>query len=68
MHKKTEYNIAIQINGRTKDILKFNYTPKKEAIIKIIEKKEKLKKFIEKKEVKRIIYVPNKVLNIVIDQ
>ena len=65
--KKIEYNIAIQINGKTKDILKLNYTPEKEAVIKIIEKKEKFKKFIEKKEVRRVIYVPNKVLNIVIN-
>ena len=67
MVKTIEYNIALQINGRTKDILKLNYTPEKEAVIKIIEKKEKFKKFIEKKEIKRVIYVPNKVLNIVIN-
>ena len=67
INKKIEYNIALQINGRTKDILKLNYTPEKEAVIKIIEKKEKFKKFIEKKEIKRVIYVPNKVLNIVIN-
>ena len=67
INKKTEHNIAIQINGRTKDILKLNYTPKKEVIIKILEKKEKINKLIEKKEIKRVIYVPNKVLNIVIN-
>ena len=65
--KKIEYNIAIQINGKTKDILKLNYTPEKEAVIKILEKKERFNKFIEKKEIKRVIYVPNKVLNIVMN-
>ena len=67
INKKIEYNIAIQINGKTKDILKLNYAPEKETVIKIIEKKEKFYKLFEKKEVKRIIYVPNKVLNIVIN-
>ena len=66
--KKIEYNIAIQINGKTKDILKLNYTPEKEAVIKILEKKKEFNKFIEKKEIKRVIYVPNKVVNIVINR
>ena len=54
--------------GRQKTFLNLSYTPEKEVIIKILEKKERINKFIEKKEVKRVIYVPNKVLNIVINQ
>ena len=41
INKKIEYNIALQINGRTKDILKLNYTPEKEAVIKTNESIEK---------------------------
>ena len=61
--KKTK--IAIQINGKTKDVLVFLENPDKNNVLKMIEKNIKIQKHLENKKIKRTIFVPNKILNLV---
>ena len=64
--KDLEINIALQINGKTRSILKTKSTLSKVEIQKLAMKDNKLVKHLKNKEPKKIIFVPNKVLNIVL--
>ena len=64
--KVTESNIAVQINGKTRSILIFKKGATKEEVEKIAIKESKIKKHIQDKNIKKIIFVPEKIINIVI--
>ena len=64
--KDLEINIALQINSKTRSILKTKSTLSKVEIQKLAMKDNKLVKHLKNKEPKKIIFVPNKVLNIVL--
>ncbi|WP_343189842.1 leucine--tRNA ligase [Buchnera aphidicola (Astegopteryx bambusae)] len=59
------YNIIIQIDGKKRYILKSQKDLKKEKILKIIKKKKNIYKYIIMKKIKKIIFIKNKILNIV---
>ena len=61
-----EVNIAIQINGKTRDIIKIKKDLSEEEIKKIILKNSKAKKYIAKKTIKKTIFVKNKIINYII--
>ena len=65
MSKKTS-KIAIQINGKTRLVLEFNFGSKKEHVEKIVLGNDKIKKTINNKSINKIIFVPEKILNIVL--
>jgi len=59
--------IVVQINGKKRDIIQFSDEFKDEnELIKLIKKKENLKKFLKDVEFKRIVYIKNKLINIII--
>ena len=64
--KKTKIKIALQINGKTKDVIEVNEKLDKEQIIKIVKNNNKIKKNIIQKKIIKEIYVPNKIVNLVI--
>ena len=59
-------SIAIQINGRTRDVLEFGKDTSEEEVNKIILKGSKAKKYLENKKIKKTIFVKNKILNYII--
>ncbi len=61
-----QYELVIQINGKVRGrfMVKSNIT--KDEIEKIVIKKDYVKKWLEGKQTKRIIFVPGKLINIVI--
>ncbi|WP_343190211.1 leucine--tRNA ligase [Buchnera aphidicola (Mollitrichosiphum nigrofasciatum)] len=64
--KKNKITIIIQINGKKKKILNiYNKKTKGEIIHKVI-KKQNIKNNLINKKIKKIIYIPNKILNFVI--
>ena len=69
-YNKTEeavsFKIAIQINGKTRDIIEIKKDTDKEEVIKIAVNSEKIKKYLGIFVVKKSIYIPTKVLNLVI--
>ncbi len=64
--KKVNIKIAVQINGKTKEIVEIKENISKENILKLIKENEKIKKNISGKNIKREIYVPGKIINLVI--
>ena len=61
-----EIQFAIQVNGKTRDIITIQKDLKEEQIDKIIRKDSKAKKFIEKKEIYKTIFVKGKIINYII--
>lgn len=59
-------NLIVQINGKLKDVLKVDKDISQEDIWNILIKIDKIKQILENKNPKKIIYIPNKVINIVI--
>ena len=59
-------NIAVQICGKTREVLKIEKDAEKNYVEEIALKNNKIKKYLTEKKIIKIIYVPNRVLNIVI--
>ena len=57
--------IAIQINGKTKDILSSDKNKTKDEILMLVKHNKKINKFTDGKKIVKIIYVPHKVVNLV---
>ena len=61
-----EIKFAIQVNGKTRDIITIQNNLKEEEIYKIILKSSKAKKFIENKTISKTIFVKDKIVNYII--
>lgn len=70
---KTDYQekitIVVMINGKPRDTIKIEGGPKakdQKTIEDLARDKEKIKKYLKESEVKKIIFIPNKLINFVI--
>lgn len=63
-----EVVIAVQVNGKLRDSIKYKVASiqDKETIEKMASESEKVKKYLEGKDIKKVIYIPGKVINFVI--
>ncbi len=66
VQKHSKLKIAVQINGKTKEIIEIDNKLSKEKIIEIVKNNNKIKKNISGKSIIREIYVPDKIVNLVI--
>ena len=64
--KKNILKIAIQINGKTKDVVEIKEDVSKEEVMKLVMKNDKVIKNLSGKNILREIYVPGKIVNLVI--
>jgi len=64
--KDDEIELIVQINGKLRDTIKVLADILEEDAKKIALGSEKIKKWLEGKEIKKIIFVQNKIINIVI--
>ncbi len=64
--RKSEIKIAVQINGKTKEIIEIDDMFSKEKVLEIVKLNDKIKKNLLGKNVVREIYVPGKIVNLVI--
>jgi leucyl-tRNA synthetase len=60
-------DFIVQVNGRTRDVLKIKLDLEKEAVMKLISNREKISKWIEGKKTIKIIFVKNKLINICVE-
>ena len=66
VYLKTSYNIAVQINGKTKDVFLSDKELDKEGVISILKINQKIAGLLKEKIIIKTIYVPNKIINFVI--
>ena len=64
-HKDT-VSIAVQINGKLREVVELNVDESKEKALDIAKNLDNIKKHIEGKEIVKEIYVPKKIINIVV--
>lgn len=58
--------IPVQVNGKIRGKIEVSRSESKDNIIKLAQEEENIKSFIEAKNVVKVIYVPEKILNIVV--
>jgi len=63
---KEEINFVVQINGKKRAILKVKRDTIETEILKIIKLNQEIEKFINHQEIKKSIFVPNRLINIII--
>ena len=59
-------NFVIQINGKKRNLFFLNSDTKKEELLEMIKKDKNISKYINNKEIKKVIFVPNKLINLII--
>lgn len=66
--EQQEASIAVQINGKVRDVLMIqkDHLSDRKVVENLAKKSSKVNKFLENKVVKKVVYVPGKVINIVI--
>ncbi|MFH0947739.1 MAG: leucine--tRNA ligase [Elusimicrobiota bacterium] len=64
--KQEEITVAIQVNGKLRSQIKIKIDNTEEEILSIAKSDDKIKKYLENKKIIKTIYVPGKLLNIVI--
>ncbi len=64
--KKAKLKVAVQINGRTREVVEFDEKLTEDEVLEIVTNNSKIKKNISGKIIKRKIYVPGKIVNLVI--
>ncbi len=62
-----EINLVIQINGKTRDILKIKKDTSQIEVEKITKKMPKIKKYISDKKVLKTIFVQDKIINYILE-
>ena len=64
--KEIKFKIAVQINGKTKEIIEVDQNISRKEVLEIIKMNSKIKKNLIDKEVVREIYVEGKIINLVV--
>ncbi len=61
-----DIKLAVQINGKTRDIINIKKDLNKEEVFSFVKKNSKAKKYIEDKKINKTIFVKNKIINLII--
>ena len=65
--KEKNVNFVIQINGKKRGLLNYEINCSEKQLVEVVKKDKTIRKYIANKEFKKIIFVPNKLINIIID-
>jgi len=60
-------NLVIQINGKKRDILSVKKDINENELLKMLNSNEKIKNFILNKKIMKKIFVPNKIINLIVE-
>ncbi len=61
-----EINFVVQINGKKRGLIKSSRNTSEDDIIKLILKDKNTNKYIENKKIKKKIFIPDKLINIIV--
>jgi leucyl-tRNA synthetase len=64
---KEKIIIVVQVNGRVRDKIELNYSPKKQELIELCQQREKVKQWMGGKKIKDAIVIEDKIINILTD-
>ena len=64
--KEDEINFVVQINGKKRAILKVKRDMIEREILETIKLNQEIEKFISHQEIKKFIFIPNRLINIII--
>ncbi len=64
--REEQVTIVVQVNGKLRGSLLVPRGSKQEEILQLVSGEEKIQRFIENKSIAKIIFVPDKLLNIVV--
>ena len=59
-------NFVIQINGKKRGLIKANRNISENEILRLIKENTEINKYIKNQELKKKIFVPNKLINIIV--
>ena len=60
-------NFIVQIDGKTRIILNIKKGYDKKEIIQKVNDNDKMKKFLKNKDIKNIIFIPDKLINLIMN-
>ena len=60
-------NIAVQVNGKTREVLTTVKDLTEDAVVKAVLELPGVQKWVEDRPIKRVIWVKNRILNLIID-
>jgi leucyl-tRNA synthetase len=63
---KTEYELPVQINGKMRDSIRVPMESEQDAVLTLAKESSKVQKHIEGKSIVKVIFIKNKILNIVV--
>ena len=61
-----EINFVVQINGKKRAVLKVKRDMSEKEILKTTKLSQDIEKFLTKQSIKKVIFVPNRLINIII--
>jgi len=61
-----EFELVVQINGKVRDKINVAINITQQEVEDLVKKSDKLAKFLTDQTIKKIIYIPNKLVNIVV--
>lgn len=64
--QKAEVSLVVQINGRTREVLKVKRDLSEEEVKRIVLSSGKLQKYLAGQTIKKVIYLPNRLINFII--
>ena len=62
-----DVKIVIQVNGKKRSILKVKKDIQEKDLIELIKKDQTSKKYLDKKDIKKVIFVKNRLMNILLN-
>jgi leucyl-tRNA synthetase len=64
--KEKTLQIVVQINGKKRELINTERDSSESTLLEEIKKNLKLQKYLENKEIKKTIFIPNKLINIIV--
>jgi len=64
--KEEMISLIVQVNGKTRDVIEASYDLTESQAKELVLPSEKVKKYIRGKQIKKIVYIPNKLINLVV--
>ncbi len=63
---KSTVSLPISQNGKLRDVMEIDVNTPKDQVIEMAKSRDKVRNFIDGKQIKKIIYVPGKILNFIL--